>query len=174
MDLQHYSTAASIKDEAVKTQMFARVVSGNKRDTVGRIIDVRSPYFSQHFYRLEAQGKRPFWVNGEKLELLQNWKGDTHYNRVTERPVFHDMLGREITVGQTVNFPRMITSGSVEMIMGTVKRISEGGAIYVKPFMISDQEDIESREVRLASPARALIIDRGTVDQVLLAKMSSF
>lgn len=174
MDLQHYNTATSIKEEITTGKVYARVTSGTRAGSVGQIVDVRSPYYSQHFYRIAIKGKRPFWLNAEKLELLQDWQGETSYNKITETPAYKDMLGRVIEVGQTVTFPRLITSGSVEMVMGTVKRISESGALYVKAFLKSDNEDCDNREIRIGTPNRAMIVDRNTVDQVLLAKMSIF
>lgn len=174
MDLQHYDTANSIKEEGANGTFFARVTKGNRTGSVGRIIDVKSPYYSQHFYRLEIKGRRPFWLNAEKLEFLPNYDGDTIYNKITETPTHNDMLGREIQVGQTVSFPRMITSGSVEMIMGTVRRISESGAVYVKAFLKSDNEECSKGDIRIGTPNRAMILDRNTVDSIMLAKMSVF
>lgn len=174
MDLQHYDTATSIKEDVANGTFYVRVTSGNRQGSVARIIDVRSPYYSQHFYRLEIKGRKAFWINADKLEFIANHDGETHYNKVTETPTHNDMLGREIQVGQTVSFPRMITSGSVEMIMGTVKRISASGSVYVKAFLKSDNEECSNAEVRIGTPNRAMILDRSTVDSIMLAKMSVF
>ena len=174
MDLQHYDNATSIKEDVANGTFFARVTKGNRAGSVARIIDVKSPFYSQHFYRLEIKGHRPFWLNADKLEFVENHTGETHYNKVTETPTHTDMLGREIQVGQTVSFPRMITSGSVEMIMGTVRRISETGSVYVKAFLKSDNEEYGQTDIRIGTPNRAMILDRSTVDSIMLAKMSVF
>ena len=174
MDLQHYDTATSIKEDVANGTFFARVTKGNRAGSLGRIIDVKSPYFSQHFYRLEIKGRRAFWLNADKLEFVANHTGETVYNKVDETPCHNDMLGREIQVGQTVSFPRMITSGSVEMIMGTVRRISASGSVYVKAFLKSDNEECGSQDIRIGTPNRAMILDRSTVDSIMLAKMSVF
>lgn len=174
MDLQHYDNATAIKEDVANGTFFARVTKGNRTGSVARIIDVKSPYYSQHFYRLEIKGRRPFWLNADKLEFVANHTGETTYVKVDETPKHIDMLGREIEVGQTVSFPRMITSGSVEMIMGTVRRISRSGSVYVKAFLKSDKEECSNADIRIGTPNRAMILDRSTVDSIMLAKMSVF
>lgn len=171
MNLQHYDTATSLKASVVELEVFARITGGTRQGSVGKIIDVKSPFFSQHFYRIDITGKRPFWVDGSDLEVLMNYQGETQYVKVEETPTYQDMLGRDISVGNTVSFPRLITGGSVEMIMGTVRRISKGGALYVKPFMISGKQDCDAGEVRIGTPSRAMILDRDTVDEILMAKL---
>lgn len=174
MDLQTYTTAASIKEQTSTSVVYARVIKGRRQGTVGRIIDVRSPYYSQHFYRLSVTGKRPFWVKDEVLELLTDWQGETQYCFDRDSvPTHKDMMGRDITLGSVLVFPRLITSGSVEMIMGTVRRISDSGTIYVAPFRNSDRDSPE-KEVSVGKPHRSTIIDKDTINQIMLTKMSVF
>jgi hypothetical protein len=83
-------------------------------------------------------------------------------------------MGREIEVGHTILFPRGTEGARVDMVMGTVKKISSKGAIYALLFKNSQGGDLVDGLVRVGKPGSAMIIDKGTVDQVLLAKLSKF
>lgn len=174
MSLNNFNTATSLIKAMESGAQYVRVTAGPRKGTVGRVMSVKSKYYSAHDYQLAVKGRRSFWMKGSDLEHLEDWKGGTHHARNDETPTFNDLMGREIEVGHTLVFSRRAneTSGS-EMVMGTVRKISSKGAIYAKLFH-SSQGGVDTSLVRVGKPGSAMIIDKGTTDQVMLAKLAAF
>lgn len=172
--MNRYDIANFVRTNMDSAPQFARIIKGARSGTVGRIVEVNSPYFSEHHYRLAVAGRRRFWVKGEHLELLENHEQGTSFMLNTETPVYKDTLGRELGLDQTVIFPRATSGATVEMVMGTIKSISPKGAIYVRAFKLGSGQAPTSALIRLACPERALILDKMTVTEVMVAKMQSF
>lgn len=170
--MNRYETAKFVTANMAVAPQFARVASGARAGTVGRIVEVRSKYWSEQEYRLAVKGRRRFWVKGETLELLEGHIEGTCYIEDKSTPIYKDTLGRELSLDQTVIFPRSADGALVEMVMGTIKKISDKGALYVRPFKIGDKTVTSSDLIRLACPNRALIIDKMTATEVMLAKLA--
>jgi hypothetical protein len=138
-------------------------------------MQVNSKYFSAHEYQLAVKGKRPFWVKGSNLEHLVDWHGGTHFAEDKTTPAYHDLMGRTIEVGHTILFPRGTDGARVDMVMGTVRKISDKGTIYARLFKSGlGNHEIKNAMVRVGKPSSAMILDKGTVDQVMLAKLAAF
>lgn len=174
MSLNNFNTATSLMKAMEAGAQYVRVTAGPRKGTVGRVMAVKTKYYSAHDYQLAVKGRRSFWMKGSDLEHLEDWKGGTSHSRCDETPTFNDLMGRQIEVGHTLVFSRRAseTSGS-EMVMGTVRKISDKGAIYAKLFH-SSQGGVDSSLVRVGKPGSAMIIDKGTTDQVMLAKLAAF
>jgi hypothetical protein len=171
MNLNNYQAAMSLIASMEDGPQFVRVIAGLREGTVGRVMSVRSKYYSAHDYQLAVGTRRGFWIKGSELEHLPNWKGGTHFAEDPETPRFNDLMGRTIEIGHTIIFPRGTEGARVDMVMGTVKKISDKGTIYAKLFK-SAQGNTATDLVRVGKPASAMILDKGTVDQVMLAKLS--
>lgn len=169
----HHSAMALIKAMDTGPQ-FVRITAGSRKGTVGRVMEVRSKYYSAHDYQLAVRGRRAFWVKGSELEHLGDWKGGTHYANNPATPTYHDLMGRQIEVGHTILFPRGTEGARVDMVMGTVRKISEKGTIYARLFKSGQGNEVSNDLVRVGKPSSAMILDKGTVDQVMLAKLSMF
>jgi hypothetical protein len=174
MNLNNYHAATSLIKSMEDGPQFVRIISGVREGTVGRVVSVRSKYYSAHDYQLSVNGRRSFWMKGSELEHLADWKGGTHFVEDRETtPRFNDLMGRTIEIGHTILFPRGTEGARVDMVMGTVKKISDKGAIYAKLFK-SAQGNKAGDLVRVGKPTSAMILDGGTVNQVMLAKLSMF
>jgi len=173
MNLNNYNAAMTLIKGMEDGTQFVRVTAGLREGTVGRVVSVRSKYYSAHDYQIAVTGRRSFWMKGSELEHLEDWKGGTRYSEVTEIPRHHDLMGRTIEIGHTILFPRGTEGARVDMVMGTVHKISDKGAIYAKVFKSVKGENL-SASIRVGKPNSAMIIDRGTVDQVMLAKLTNF
>lgn len=175
MSLNNFNTATALIKAMESGAQYVRVVAGPREGSVGRVMQVTSKYYSAHEYQISIKGKRAFWVKGSDLEHLPDWRGGTHYARNDETPSYNDLMGRRIEVGHTLVFSRRSgENGSSDMVMGTVKKISDKGAIYTKLFMSSQDGGCSSTLVRVGKPGSAMIIDKGTTDQVMLAKLAAF
>lgn len=175
MSLNHFNAATTLIEMMKDGPQFVEVILGPKIGTIGQVTEVRSKYYSAHDYRIAVKGHKAFWIKGHSLKHLQGYRGPTRYLIDRSIPRHFDIMGRKIEIGHTVLFPRITDGAKVDMVMGTVKRISEKGTIYAKLFHNSQgQEYLTSDLVRIGKPCRAMIIDNGTVDQVLLAKLSQF
>ena len=173
MSLNEYDAATSLIKAMENGAQYVRIVSGTREGSVGRVLSVRSKYFSLHEYNLHIQGRRNFWIKGSELTHLKNWTGGTHIVINNETPVFNDLMGRPIEIGHVIFFPRSVEGARMDQVMGTVKKIGDKGSIYVKLFKsASDGHDMDGM-VRVGKPSSAVILDRNTVDMVLLAKMTA-
>lgn len=170
--MNSYETAKFVTANMAVAPQFARIAEGSRAGTVGRIVDVRSKYWSEQEYRLSVKGRRRFWVKGIHLELLKDHTEGTSFMEDKTTPIYTDTLGRELSLDQTVIFPRSADGALVEMVMGTIKRISDKGALYVRPFKIGKKTVVSSDLIRLACPDRAIIIDKMTATEVMMAKLS--
>jgi len=174
MSLNNYNAATNLIKSMEDGAQYVRVVAGPREGTVGRVMSVRSKYYSAHDYQLAVNGRRSFWMKGSDLEHLSNWRGGTHFSNNPQTPVYNDLLGRRLEVGQTILFPRGTEGARVDMVMGTVKKISDKGAIYAKLFKSGQGNELEDGLVRVGKPGSAFIIDKGAADQVMLAKLAAF
>lgn len=175
MSLNNYHTAMGLLKAMEEGAQFVRVTAGPREGTVGRVMQVTSKYYSAHEYQIAVKGKRPFWVKGSSLEHLENWRGGTHFAEDKTTPSYNDLMGRTIEIGHTILFPRGTEGARVDMVMGTVKKISDKGTIYARLFKSGQgNEEVLSALVRVGKPNSAMILDKGTVDQVMLAKLMSF
>lgn len=173
MNLNMHQSAMTLLKAMEEGPQFVRVTAGPRVGTVGRVMQVNSKYYSAHEYQVAVKGKRPFWVKGSHLEHLANWRGGTHFAEDKTTPTYNDLMGRTIEVGHTILFPRGTDGARVDMVMGTVRRISNKGAIYARLFKSGQgNDDIKGALVRVGKPTSAMILDKGTVDQVMLAKLS--
>jgi hypothetical protein len=174
MSLNNFNSATYLIKAMEDGAQYVRVVAGPREGTVGRVMSVRSKYYSAHDYQLAVKGRRSFWMKGSDLEHLENWHGGTHYAKNSETPTFNDLMGRRLEVGQTILFPRGTEGARVDMVMGTVRKISDKGAIYAKLFKSGHGNELDDCLVRVGKPGSAMIIDKGTADQVMLAKLAAF
>lgn len=174
MSLNNYNSAMFLIKAMEAGAQYVKVVAGPREGTVGRVMSVRSKYYSAHDYQVAVKGRRSFWMKGSDLEHLENWRGGTHYAMNRETPVFNDLMGRRIEVGQTILFPRGTEGARVDMVMGTVRKISDKGAIYAKLFKSGHGNEIDDGLVRVGKPGSAMIIDKGTATQVMMAKLAAF
>lgn len=174
MSLNNYQTAMSLLKAMEDGPQFVRVTAGPREATVGRVMEVSSKYYSAHEYKIAVKGKRPFWVKGSNLEHLENWRSGTHFAEDKSTPTYHDLMGRTIEINHTILFPRGTEGARVDMVMGTVKKISDSGAIYARLFKSGQGNECSGSLVRVGKPNSAMILDKGTVDQVMLAKLTSF
>lgn len=172
-NLNNYEMATSLKEEVATSNTFARIVSGRRAGTVGRITDVRTLYFSDHEYRIRVQGRKQFWVKGSQLQLEFDHDGSTSFvEDTTTIPQYSDLQGRELRRGQTVVYPHFDVDAGVQMVMGTICKVSDSGTLYMKPFNINGELGGDSKLIRLNVPRRAMIVDRQTVDVTMMAKLS--
>lgn len=174
MTLNNYISATNLIKSMEDGAQYVRVVAGPREGSVGRVMSVRSKYYSAHDYHLAVKGRRSFWMKGSDLEHLENWRGGTHYALNRDTPIFNDLMGRRLEVGQTLVFPRGTEGARVDMVMGTIRKISEKGAIYAKLFKSGQGNEIDDCLVRVGKPGSAMIIDKGTADTVMLAKLAAF
>lgn len=175
MCLNHFNTATTLIEMMKDGPQYVRVTAGPRIGTIGRVLEVKSKYFSSHDYRLSVQGRKSFWVKGGILDHLKGYQGSTVYQIDRSVPQHHDLMGRVIEMGHTVLFPRSTEGAKVDMVLGTVKRISPKGTIYAKLFHNSQgSSQLASDLVRIGKPSSSLVIDTGTVDKVILAKLSQF
>lgn len=172
MSLNHYNAATGLIAEMENGPQYVRVTAGSKLGSVGRVMEVRSKYYSVHDYRLQVGEKRSFWMKGGDLEHLPDWKGGTRLEINNNTPIHNDLMGNQIEVGSVLLFARGNEGTKADMSMGTVRKISPKGAIWVKLFKNS-QGDMPSALVRVAKPNSAMILSKHTMDQVLLAKLGA-
>jgi hypothetical protein len=172
MSLNNFDAATSLVESMQISAQYVRITAGQREGTVGMVMDHKSEYYSSHEYRIKVRGRRSFWIKGSELLHLKNWDGGTNYVQRTEVPRYNDLMGRQIDVGHTIYFPRGTEGALCDMIMGTVKKISDKGTIYVKVFMNSQGGELVAETIRVGRPSQAMIIDKGMFDQVLLAKLS--
>ena len=173
-DLSHFNAAASVTSGMKAGPQFVRIMRGAKEGTVARVAQIRMKYYSAHEYKLSCDGRRDFWVKGEDLEYLTDYQGETKYVNDVDFTVTHnDMMGNELAVGQTIMFSRSAT-GSAELCIGTIKKINKSGAIYANIFKMSRSEEMPKGMVKVGVPSSAIIMDRSTVDNIVLAKMAAF
>ena len=173
MPLNDYNAATSLIKAMEDGAQYVRIVAGPRAGSVGRVLSVRSKYYSLHEYNLHIQGRRNFWMKGSELTHLKSWSGGTHLLVNKETPVFNDLMGRPIEVGHVVFFPRSIEGARMDQVIGTVKKIGDKGSIYVKLFKsATDGHDMDGL-VRIGKPSSAVVIDKNTVNMVLLAKMTA-
>lgn len=169
-NLSHYNNASMFQDSMKRGPQYVRVVNGPKSGSIGKVVAVRCKFYSSHDYQLAVKGRRSFWVKGADLEHIPNHDGSTKYVHDHTTPEHTDMLGRTIEVGHTLLFPRT-TDGTIEMVMATVRYISKKGAVYARPFKGTSVE--MPVLVRVGKPSIAMIIDKSTLDRVVMAKLSS-
>jgi len=175
MSLNYYQAAMDLLKAMTDGPQFVRVTAGPREGTVARVMQVNSKYYSAHEFQITVKGKRPFWIKGSMLEHLTDWAGGTHFNEDKTTPSYNDLMGRTIEVGHTILFPRGTEGARVDMVMGTVRKISDKGTIYAKLFKSGQgNNEVEGAVVRVGKPSSAMILDKGTVDQVMLAKLTSY
>lgn len=174
MSLNNYNSATHLIKAMEDGAQYVKVVAGPREGTVGRVMSVRSKYYSAHDYQLAVKGRRSFWMKGSDLQHLENWRGGTHFANNPETPSYNDLTGRRIEVGQTILFPRGTEGARVDMVMGTVRKISDKGAIYAKLFKSGIGQELDDCLVRVGKPGSAMIIDKGTADRVMLEKLAAF
>jgi hypothetical protein len=174
MNLNHFKAASSLIESMKAGPQYVKITAGPRENTIGRVMSVRSKYYSAHDYQLSVAGRRSFWAKGSDLEHLRNHTGGTHYAYNGETPVYNDLMGRRLEVNQTILFPRGTEGARVDMVMGTIQKVSARGAIYARLFKSGQGNDLHEGMVRVGKPGSAMIIDRGTMDTVLLAKLAAF
>jgi hypothetical protein len=168
--MNQYQTAKFVTERFENEAMYARVAGGAREGTVGRIVGVRSKYYSEPEYRLIVSGRRAFWVKGTQVEMTQDNTTRFIENKLT--PKYQDTLGRDLELDQTIIFPRMGSNGeAVVMVIGTIKRISDKGALYVRAFKVGNKLGVVDELMRVACPDRALILDKATLTELMLSKM---
>jgi hypothetical protein len=173
MSLNQYKNASQLIEAMEGGSQYVRVSAGNKRDSVGRVVEVRSRYYSAHDYLLDfGKGNRKCWFKGSEVEYLEGYQGHPRLCKNDEQPVHNDLMGRPIEVGVTILFPRSGDAG-MDMVMGTVRKISDKGAIYAKLFKSGDG-DLPNKLVRVGKPNSAMIMANDTMNQVLMAKLAAF
>jgi hypothetical protein len=172
-NLNNYEIATALKDEVATTDTFVRIVSGRRTGTIGKITDVRTLYFSDHEYQISVKGRKRFWAKGSVLKLEHKFTGDTCFvEDTTTIPQHTDLQGRELHRGQTIVYPHFVSGAGIQMVMGTINKVSKTGTLYMKPFSIDGKIDCEAHSMRVSVPGRAMIIDRQTVDVAMMAKLS--
>lgn len=174
MSLNNYNSATHLIKSMESGAQYVKVTAGPRAGSVGRVMSVRSKYYSAHDYQLAIKGRRSFWMKGSDLIHLPNHRGGTHYSHNRETPTYNDLMGRTIDVGHTILFPRGTEGARVDMVMGTVRKISDKGAIYAKLFKSGQGNEVADELVRVGKPGSAMIIDKGALDQVVLAKLAAF
>ena len=167
INLSQYNHAMAFKEEMAKGPQYVEIIKGERKGTIGWVTDIKCRFHSSHLYQISAGGKRLFWIDGEYLKHL---KGQTTYVKVDLGIEVFDLLQRKISVGDVIMFPRSM-GNKVEMVIGTVKAISKKGAVYTRPFT-SSSVDMPST-VRVGKPSVAMIMDRTTIDRVVMAKLSA-
>lgn len=172
MNLNNFHAATTVIESMKEGPQYVRVIAGPREGTVALVMSVHSKYYSAHDYQVSVKGRRSFRMKGSDLEHLPEWGGGTHFAHNDETPTYNDLMGRTIEVGHTILFPRGTEGARVDMVMGTVRKISDKGAIYARLFKSGQGNEIGKKLVRVAKPNSAMILDKGTVDQVLLAKLS--
>lgn len=174
-DLSHYNAAAFLTDGMKTGPQFVRVIRGARSGTVGKIVEINAKYYSAHEYRIAVKGHRSFWMKGADLEYVADHAGETTWINDPDYQVHHDdMLGRRISEGCTLAFHRQADGNGTEMVLGTVKKISKCGAVYVKPFKTARSEEVPQGLIKVGVPRSSMVVARDTVDAVLLAKLSMF
>ena len=176
MSLNDYNTAQTLSLVIAKKAQYVKIITGERAGSIGRIVEVKSKFFSQHDYRIKIEGRKEFWQSGATLELLENHNGETVFVKNTVIPTKVDFMGREITTGVVLLVPRTNSENSVEMVLGTVKRISPSGAIYVRPIkmgneIVSSEDNVN--DIRVGAPDRAMVMDRDTVQGIVMMKLSN-
>lgn len=171
-DLSHFNAASHLTSGMAVGPQFVRIMSGPRSGTIGRVSEIRMKYYSAHEYKIACTGRRAFWVKGEDLEHLPGYTGETEFVKNDDYQVTHtDMMGKELSVGQTIMFTRVAT-GAADMCMGTIQKITKTGVVYAKVFKMAREEELPTALVKVGVPASSIVIDRGTVDNILLAKLA--
>ena len=172
MTLNAFENATALIQAMEHGPQYARVISGNRIGSIGRVMQVRTKYYSVHDYQLHIQGRRKFWIKGNEITHLQHYSGETTYCYQQQSVNQKDLLGRELEIGQSVLFSKTIDSKQTQVI-GTIRRITDAGAVYVTIFHSGSNDHNSSKEIRLGKPQNSVIIDKNTVDMTLLVKMAN-
>ncbi len=175
-DLSQYNAAAFLTDGMKVGPQYVRVTNGPKAGTVGMVTEIRAKYFSAHEYQISCKGRKRFWMKGEDLAHVLNHNGETHYVQDTAYEVKRfDMMGKEFEVGQIIMFHRTVEGcGQVEMAIGTVKRIQKSGAVYAKLFKTARSNEVPKDLVKVGTPSSSMIMSKGVMNEVLMAKLTAY
>lgn len=175
-DLSHFNAAAFLTDNMKVGPQYVRVNKGPRAGTIGMVTEIRAKYFSEHEYQLACKGRKRFWVKGKDLSHVADHNGETHFIHNTEYEVIHtDMMGKQLTEGQVVMFHRTMEGcGQVEMVLGTIKKVQKNGIVYAKLFKAARSTELPRGLVKIGVPASTMVMDKGVMNDVLIAKMQMF
>ena len=177
MSLQNFAYVSKLRDNLVGGREYARITQGPNKGSVGAIQEHEQKHYSRHMYRLQVEGRRAFWISGDKLEHLPGYSGETLWVTDAQIPAKRDFLDRDISVGSTLLFQTVASEGKPsETVLGTVRHISPTrGALWVQPIKIGSrvQDSNEAQLVQLVRADRSVIIDQDTIDSIVLLKLMS-
>jgi hypothetical protein len=175
-DLSQYNAAAFLTGNMKVGPQYVRVTRGPRAGTIGMVTEIRAKYFSEHHYQIACKGRKRFWVKGQDLAHVADHHGETNYIHDADYKVTHtDMMGKELQTGQVIMFHRSMEGcGQVELVLGTIKKIQNNGTIYAKLFKAARSEELPNSLVKVGVPASTMVMDKGVMNDVLIAKMQAF
>lgn len=175
-DLSQYNAAAFLTDNMKVGPQFVRVTRGPRAGTIGMVTEIRAKYFSEHEYQIACKGRKRFWVKGKDLIHVADHSGETQFVQNANYEVKHnDMMGKELQVGQVIMFHRTLEGcGQVELVLGTIKRLQKSGTVYARLFKAARSGELPRNLVKVGVPASTLVMDKGVMNDVLIAKMQAF
>lgn len=153
-------------------EVFATVVEGKYKGSVGKIIDVTRVHYDRHDYTLEIGGKN-YKFNGNILKESSSHEVALVYDSEYKKE-FVDFNGRTIEEGKLIIVMKQSTKNSQnEMIMGNVRRIDATG-IFVEPFAVNGGFfSGNTKYIRVTKTQCSIMVDSLTHHHILINKLSS-
>ncbi|MNK54315.1 hypothetical protein D3C87_732970 [compost metagenome] len=170
--LKSFHSAAFIQEKMREGDVFATVIDGKYKDTVGKIQQVVRKHYDRHEYYLEVGGKSLKFCGGilkqssvheVTLKLNQNYQRE-----------FRDFNERIIALNNVLIITKQSKQNcSNEVMIGTVRKIDDTG-VFVAPFAVNGLYTNESTKyVRVVKTNSAIILDESTRHACMVQRLSA-
>lgn len=171
--LKSFPSAAFIIEKMnAGANVYATVIEGKYKGTIGKIIDVRRHHYDRHEYSLEINGKT-IKICGSVLKESSEHEVALVFNPDYIKE-FKDFNDRLIEVGKLIVILKQSNkSAQNQMVMGNVRKIDSTG-IFVEPFAVNGSYFVGSEKyIRITKTQSTMIIDSTTQHVILLNKLAA-
>lgn len=170
--LKSFPSAAFIQEKMKDGEVFATVIEGKFKDTVGRITRVERIHYDRHNYFLDINSKIHKFCGSilkESSDHEVSLVHDANYCRE-----FRDFNDRVIALGNVLIITRQSSKNSThEVVIGNVKKIDDTG-VFVEPFAVNGHYMTDAAKyVRIIKTQAAIILDGNTVHACMIARLSA-
>lgn len=179
MCLTFYETAKAIKLLAKNIDQYVIITAGVRRGSIAKIITVEHKNFSVHNYKLWIKGCRIFWMPGHSIQYISDYAGETQLINDSVPSLHKDFMDRDITVGSLLYFYQICRAETGTnlpvLILAVVRQHKLNNTVWVQPIKIDQKVvcDITIKLIRLTKPERSMIIDKKTVETLMLYRLSN-
>ena len=170
--MKSFPSAAFIQEKMKSGEVFATVVEGKFKDTIGKVIRVERIHYDRHNYFLEISGKSHKFCGSILKESSTHEVSLVHDDKY--RKEYRDFNDRLIANGNTIIITKQSSKNStIEVIIGNVRKIDDSG-IFVEPFAVNGTYMSDNAKyIRIIKTNTAIVLDSSTASACMVQRLSA-